>query len=185
MTDLLLIKEAVYEVGLLFNQSPDEAKINAYSRALQNYTPKQITFAFNQVILSGTAFFPSLAEVLKHLKPEEPSINDRANLLVGEAIEAATKYSIYDHGKNVLNEVSDEVRLIILSFGGVRAIGDFPADQNGTLRAQLRDIAKGVLSQQSANKKSDQLQRIGLGNVLQMPEMRTMDYSGFLPKSEA
>jgi hypothetical protein len=184
MTDLLAIKEAVYEVGLLFNQSPDDAKITAYAKALQNYSPKQIVFAFNQVILSGTAFFPSLAEVLDHLRPKETPVNDRANLIMEEVIKKIQEFSEWQEDR-MREAMSPEALEVIKLMGGTYYIRN--AELNGTLKAQIRDTAKGVLSFKESTKKMEQLQKIGLGNVLQMPspEMRTMDYSGFLPKSEA
>jgi hypothetical protein len=179
---LVLTRAAIYEVGLLFNQSPSEDKIKAYSKALANYTPKQITFAFNQVILSGSAFFPSLAEILKHLKPTEETKEDRAPIIVKEILGLIRDFHPFNE-LAMIEAASEDARLTILAMGGTSDIRNAPSENIGTTQAQLERLVKGVLAAKTNNIKNERLEKLGIstGKVL---EFRTMDYSGFLPSNE-
>lgn len=180
----LEIKAAIYEVGLLFNQQPNDDKINAYAKALKNYSPKQITHAFNQVILSGSAFFPSLAEILTHLRPPNEKKEDIAPLICAEILEAIKLFSSYDEVR--MNEhLSESARLVLKMLGGTSEIRNAPAENIGTTKAQLTKLASSVLAKKDADAKNAKLESIGIntGRVLDFPkqEMKTMDYSNFLP----
>lgn len=178
----LEIQAAIFEVGLLFNQQPNEARINAYAKALMNYSPKQIVFAFNQVILSGSAFFPSLAEVLKHLRPATESYQDKAPQVAIEILNAIRTYGPHAEDE-MLRNVSEEARLTLLAIGYT---GDIRNSENyETTKAQIERLARGVLASKDAVVKNSKLESIGIdtGKVLSMrkPEFRTMDFSGYLP----
>ena len=184
----LEIKAAIYEVGLLFNQQPSDDKINAYAKALQNYSPKQITFAFNQVILSGSAFFPSLAEILTHLRPPVEKKEDQAPLIAAEILNAIHSFSSYDEVRMDQHH-SENARLVLKMLGGTSEIRNAPADNLGTTKAQLVKLAVSVLSSRDANAKTKKLETIGIndGRVLDFPkqELRTVDFSGYLPTEGA
>jgi len=173
------IKAAVYEVGLLFNQQPSDDKINAYAKALSNYTPKQITFAFNQVILSGTAFFPSLAEILKHLRPNTEAKEDRAPIIVKEIIQAIRSWN-KDLEAQMLESVSEDARLCFLAIGNTSDLRN--SENFETMSAQIERLVKGVLAAKTNSIKNEKLERIGIKQEGKLLQLRTMDYSNFLPE---
>lgn len=186
MIDLLKVKEAIYEVGLLFNQQPSDEKITAYARALQNYEPKQIVFAFNQVILSGSAFFPSLAEVLKHLRPSVESVADRAPQVAVEILNAIRTFGPHAESE-MIEKVSEDARLTLLAIGYT---GDIRNSENyETTKAQIERLARGVIASKEASIKNEKLSKIGIDtkNVLNLkrPGMKSVDLSGFLPGDPA
>lgn len=177
--EIELLKAAIYEVGLLFNQQPNEARINAYARALQNYSPKQVTYAFNQVVLSGSAFFPSLAEVLTHLRPTQEKTEDKAPLIATEIINFIRLHHV-DLEKEYSSGLTPEAIMVIAQMGGTRDIRN--SENFETMRAQLERVAKGVINRIGAVKKTEALQRITSGgNIL---SLQTLDYSNFLPSNE-
>lgn len=182
---LLERKSAVFQMGLLFNQQPSEEKITAYARALMNYTPKQITYAFNQVILNGSAFFPSLAEILGHLKPKQDTSEEIGNFVANEVIQ-----KVIDLGYYRLNEVYEKLSDISkIAIGENRyiltEIANSDMDQLPTIRAQLRNMAKSAAEMAKAEKKNTQLEKIGIVLEMKRPELKKMDYSQFLPKDLA
>lgn len=184
---LLERKSAVYQMGLLFNQQPNDDKITAYANALMNYEPKQIIFAFKKVIDSGSAFFPSLAEILKHLRPAENTKEDKAPIIVNEIIQFIRLHP-FDLEKNHTHTLSTEALEVIIANGGTRAIRD--SENFETMKAQLERLAKGVIANRDAGIKNEALQKIGIdtmGKILPMnkPEFRTIDYSGYLPTEGA
>jgi hypothetical protein len=192
MKDLLPYKEAIFEVGLLFSKStqPSEAQVNAYAKALQNYTPKQIVFAFNQVILTGSAFFPSLAEILAHLKVKEVSKDEKANAVVAELFQAIKDFSQYSE-LEMVEALSEDARLTLLAMGGTSELRNTPIDNIGTTRAQLRDLAKSVIASKDNATKAAKLERIGIktGIVLDFKKSNHQpmmaDFSGYLPENPA
>jgi hypothetical protein len=186
---LLERQSAVFQMGLLFNQQPTDERILAYARALMNYTPKQIVFAFNQVILSGSAFFPSLAEVLKHLRPPGETSKDVGNMVANEIIQACIDHGRYQTNKileslsPLASSVVDRNRYLILE------ILDSEKDQLTSIRAQIRDLVSASNESIKNNEKTEKLAQIGISkeNVLPMKKIdfNTQDLSGFLPSEGA
>lgn len=186
---LLERKSAVYQMGLLFNQQPNDEKITAYANALMNYEPKQIIFAFNKVIASGSAFFPSMAEILVHLKPKSISSVNTGNEVANELFDKILEYGRYKSGlfealSPVAKEILENNRYLFLE------ILDSEKHQVPTIRAQIRDLVTASQEGAKAQTHNESLQRIGIdvsGKVLTMkrPELKTMDFSGYLPTEGA
>lgn len=172
----LAIKEAIYEMGLLFNQMPNEERITAYAKALMNYEPNQIIFAFKKVINSGSAFFPSLAEILKHLRPAQEVATDKAPQIANEMLSALKTYGPHDEA-NMLKNVSEEARLTFTRLGFT---GDIRNSENiDTVRAQLERLARSVISSREADNKNKQLESIGIVIPFNKPDMKKLDFSEF------
>lgn len=176
----LEIKATVYEMGLFFNQQPSEDRITAYSNALMNYEPHQIIFAFRQVINSGSAFFPSLAEVLRHLRPQEET-HDRAPQVAAEMLKLIRWYGKHDEAA-MLQNASPEARETFLRLGDTQDIRN--SENTDTVRAQLERLARSVVASKSVEAKNAQLEKIGI--VIPFKQnAKTLDYSGFLPTEGA
>lgn len=175
----LLLKAAIYEVGLLFNQQPSDERITAYARALQNYTPGQVTFAFNQIILSGSAFFPSLAEILKFLRPQTEKKEDLAPVIVAEMIRAIRAYGKWDEAR-MLTTVSEDARQVFQALGNTTDIRN--SDNIEITKAQLERLAKGVFAARENAKINTGLEKVGInGNVLHLKTsgMRGLSFNEF------
>lgn len=177
------IQAAIFEVGLLFGkqQQPTEQMVNAYAKALLNYTPQQITYAFNQVILSGSAFFPSLAEVLKHLRPQEEKKEDLAPIIANEII-SFVRLHHFDLEKNYFHTLSETAQAVIEANGGTKSIRD--SDNPETMKAQLERLVKGVLASKTTEVKNKQLEKIGIVIPINRPGVKALDYSAFLTMEE-
>lgn len=172
---LLERKSAVYQMGLLFNQAPADDKITAYARALQRYTPAQITHAFNQVILSGSAFFPSLAEILKHLRPPEERKEDQAPVIVAEMIQLIRAYGKYAEAEMMM-KASPIAKLAFKALGDTSDIRN--SENFETTKAQLERLVKGVIAAKDNKTVMDRLERVGI----QTPaNLQKLDFSGYLP----
>jgi hypothetical protein len=160
--NLNAIKAAIYEMALLFNQQPNDERITAYAKALQNYRPDQIKHAFNQVILSGSAFFPSLAEILVHLRPKEVTSDDIGNFVANEVIQKVIDFGVYRlrEAMDALSDVSKQV--VAQNTYVLQEIANSTTDQLPTIRAQIRGMAKAAAEAHRANKVNDRLQKIGI-----------------------
>lgn len=177
---LLAIKSAIYQMGLRFNQEPSKEKIEAYAKDLMAYPPEQIIFAFRQVINSGSAFFPSLAEVLKHLRPASEAHVDKAPQIAAEMLRAIRTYGPHEEDK-MIDSVSEDARLTFLRLGYT---GDIRNSENtDTVRAQLERLARSVIATKEVQNKNKQLEALGI-NVLPMkkPEMQSISFSDFNPE---
>lgn len=183
MNDLLPIKEAVFEMSLYFNQQPNDERITAYAKALSNYTPKQIIFAFKEVINSGTPFFPSLAEILKHLKVESAKSEDIGNFVANEIIQKVIEFGshrlveAYEALSPVSKKALGDNRYLLVE------IANSDQDSLPTIRAQIRGMAKSDFEFQKTSDKASKLKLVGIDSKL--PELRTMDYSSYLPEAKS
>ena len=178
--EFLLRKSAVYQMGLLFNQQPTDERITAYANAWMNYEPNQIIFAFRQVIKSETAFFPSLAEVLKHLRQASEAHIDRAPQIAAEMLRAIRTYGPHEEDK-MIDSVSEDARLTFLRLGYT---GDIRNSENtDTVRAQLERLARSVIATKEVQNKNKQLEALGI-SVLPMkkPDMQSISFSDFNPE---
>jgi hypothetical protein len=173
---LLAIKANIYEMGLRFNQQPTPERINAYAQDLLDYTPEQVTYAFRQVINSGSAFFPSLAEILKHLRPPEERKEDIAPVVVAEMIQLIRAYGKYDESRMMM-AASHHAKLAFKALGDTSDIRN--SENFETTKAQLERLVKGVLAAKDNKSTMDRLERIGISGP--KPDMQKLDFSGFLP----
>lgn len=175
--EFLVIKAAIYEMGLLFNQQPNDEKITAYAKALSNYSPNQIKFAFNSVILSGSAFFPSLAEILNHLKPMQPKSEDRAAELMEEVVRVALANG-YNRIDRAYNELSVNAKAVL---GEDKAtllrICRSMEDELPTIKAQLRNLFRARIDSQKAEIHNGKLLQLGVIKPEQIEEMKKLDLS--------
>jgi hypothetical protein len=156
---LLAIKSAIYQMGLKFNQEPSKEKIEAYAKELMDYTPEQISFAFRKVIDSGSDFFPSLAAILKHLRPQQEVAQDKAPQVAAEMIQALRWYGPHDE-VNMLENVSKEARLTFQRLGNTADVRN--SENTETIRAQLERLARSVIGSSVAQEKNEQLQKLGI-----------------------
>jgi hypothetical protein len=170
----LQVKAAIYEMGLLFNQPPNDERITAYAKALKDFTPTQICFAFNQVIKSGSAFFPSLAEILKHLQPAKESSEDLAVKAMEEVVRAVIYHGHYQT-QRALDSLSESTRKIVGDDHQLLvSIGKSEASELPTLKAQLRNLFRARIESEKAGEQLIQLNRIGI--KLGGGEMRQVSY---------
>lgn len=173
---LLAIKHAIFEMGLKFNQEPSDAKITAYAKDLMDYTPEQITFAFRQVIKSGSDFFPSLARIISHLTPDAEKKEDRAPIIAREVVTLIRSW--HPDLEDKMRELASPDALLVF-----QAIGNTMDLRNSEtyeiMNAQVERFVKGVLAAKTNNIKNERLERLGI-NTGKVLEFRTMDYSNFL-----
>ena len=164
MSDILALKEAIYEVGLLFSKAtqPDEAQTNAYARALQRYTPQQVTYAFNQIILKGGAHFPSLADVLIHLRPKETSGDDFGNIVANEVIQKVIDFGVY-RLQEAFDALSENSKAALSDNRYILAeIANSERDQLPTIRAQIRGMAKANYEAKKSHVTNKNLEKLGI-----------------------
>jgi hypothetical protein len=153
------IKSAIYQMGLRFNQEPSKEKIEAYANDLMDYTPEQVTYAFRQVINSGSAFFPSISEILKHLRPAEQKKEDQAPMIANEII-SFVKMHHFDLEHRYLDTLSPLAREVIQSLGSTQDIRD--SENFEIMKAQLERSVKSVIAAKEYSSKVLQLNKIGI-----------------------
>ena len=171
------VKAAIYEMGLLFNQQPTDERITAYSKALQNYSPNQIKFAFNSVILSGSAFFPSLAEILVHLKPMKPKSEDVAAEMMEEIVRVAIEHGQYRTDR-AYESLSEKTRAMIVDDRHIfMRICKSLESELPTIKAQLRNLLRARLESGTAEVHNGRLLKLGIIKQDQIEGMNKLEFS--------
>lgn len=175
--DFLLIKAAIYEMGLLFNQQPNDERITAYAKALSNYSPSQIKFAFNSVIASGSAFFPSLAEILNNLKPMVPRSEDLAAQMTEEIVRLAIEHGQYrtDRAHDALAPETREA--LGADWSVILRICKSMEDELPTIKAQLRNLLRARIESKKADRHNGKLVHLGIVKQEQIDGMRTLSFN--------
>ena len=171
------VKAAIYEMGLLFNQQPTDERITAYAKALQNYSPNQIKFAFNSVILSGSAFFPSLAEILTHLKPMKPKSEDVAADMMEEIVRVAIEHGQYRTDRAYL-ALSDKTKEMLGDDRQIfmRICKSYESELP-TIKAQLRNLLRARLELGESQQHNGKLLKLGLLKPAENAGMNKVEYS--------
>lgn len=169
---LTAIKAAIYEMGLRFNQQPSNEKIHAYAYDLLAYTPQQITYAFRQVIGSGSAFFPSLAEILAHLRPKEISSEDRANIIAKEIISKTLLAGSYNL-KKAMDDLSTEAKDIVgSSTYMLREIVESDRKELPIIESQIRRLAIAKINQEKNKSHNETLLLLSGNKSLEIENMK-------------
>jgi hypothetical protein len=185
----LQIKAAIYEMGLLFNQQPSDERINAYANALRNYQANQIIYAFKKVISSGSAFFPSLAEILIHLRPQEAKSIDLGNEVANEIIQKCIEKGRY-RTNEIIPALGEDAAAVVTKYRYlITQILDSEQDQLSSIRAQIRDLVKGASEIEKIKKHSEELKAVGINNPNVIPinkqSMKKVSFDEILPESPA
>ena len=159
--ELLERKSAVYQMGLLFNQPPGDERITAYAKALEAFSKAQIVYAFNKVIKSGTPFFPSLAEILKHLSPVEQNVENRAIEIANEIVSMAQAYG-YMQTDKAFERLSEDAKDTIKSPSMILEICNTQLEQLSTIKAQLRRLAIASLQKEKNDGHNQIIESLGI-----------------------
>jgi hypothetical protein len=190
MSKLNALKSAIYQMGLRFNQQPTPERIEAYAKDLAQFTPDQVTYAFREVIRSGSAYFPSLAEILKHLQPQEVSSDDIANMVVNEIVGKCIDHGQYRIAK-IQAELSEIARAVVqLSPSILMNICTSMEDQLPTIKAQLRGFVRAVVENKRAAIKNEKLTELGIdtSKAISIEDrrgtLRAIDFSGFTAEAK-
>jgi hypothetical protein len=154
-------KEAICNLlisySVFYNPMPNEITIEAYVNKLHfdGFKPEEVKYVLDRC-LSISPFFPAICEFYKIIKPIKENHDDQANLLVGKIIKAISDYGPYQTSnvKDFVGEVSWDV---IENFGGWHMLCEITNDQLPATRAQLRDLAKGIVKKSSVQKNLTQL----------------------------
>ena len=163
------LKAVVYEMSLLFNQQPSEERINAYANHLSRFTAEQVIFAFKKEVERGSAFFPSLAELLSHLRPVEISSDDQAAAIADEIMQAII------HGKS-FESLTVLAQKTIGSSSTMRILGNADQSQIPTNKAQLRMKARSIIERQRMEKREDELAALGVIKTANLSEPKQGRY---------
>jgi len=94
-------------------------------------------------------FFPTIAELNEMFHPKEDE-KDLANEMAGTIFECAPKFGMYN-AYEAAQFLGPEAWRAVELFGGWQELCMSDSDQRATLRAQLRDICKSVLSIKKRN----------------------------------
>lgn len=191
------VKDAITAMLIKFNnrlsksQMEPESKLADWAEFLafeRGYTVNQVKFALTELTKGNRPFMPSAYEIADALTAKEDKKEDLAPLIVNEIIQAIQCYGQYDE-ERMIQSVSEDARLVLRKLGNTTDIRNADIDNLGTTKAQLRDFVKGVLAAKANDAKATKLESIGIdsGRVLDFKkvEMRTMDYSNFLPGDPA
>lgn len=192
------IKDAMTAMLVKFNnrlgksQMESESKLADWAEYLafeRKFKVSQVAVALESLMSANTKFMPSAYEISDALKPKQPSSEDLGNFVANELIQSVIRFGGYRLGEayDSLSDVSKK------TLGGntylLREIANSEEDQLPSIRAQIRGMVKGAAESIKAEVHNDKLKKIGIetDNVLSLkrPELKTMDYSGFLPSEPA
>lgn len=178
------IRAAIEEMGHCFLKKPDDTQVEVYARGLERFSTEQVIFAFNQVIESGSDFFPSLGRILSYLRPKDQDPEGMAAVIADEIVNTAANFGYMQTGAAFLT-LSPTAKLVCGSSSRLLDICNTERDNLTTVKAQLRKQAIGVLSQQKTNIHNEKLVEIGLATAevldFQKPALRSLAYGDFQP----
>jgi hypothetical protein len=122
---------------------------------------------------------PSAYEIEAELTPLESKKEDRAPIIVKEIIQAIRSWN-KDLEAQMLESVSEDARLCFLAIGNTSDLRN--SENFETMSAQVERLVKGVLAAKVNNIKNEKLERIGIKQEGKLLQLRTTDFSNFLPE---
>ena len=189
------IKNAMTAMLTKFNnrlgksQMESESKLADWAEYLafeRKFTVSQVAVALESLMSANTKFMPSAYEIADALKPKGVSTEDIGNFVANEVIQKVIDFGIYRLNE-AFAELSDvSKRTIENNRYLLNEIANSDQDSLPTIRAQIRGLAKAATESHKSEKHNEKLNKIGINtdNVLTLKkvEMKTMDFSGYLPE---
>ncbi len=179
-----LILEALKKYRGLFNKAPNDQALELYAEMLAGrFEFKQVTWALSEFIKKGSPFFPSCGELFGVLTPKEINPEDRAAEIASEIISKAQLHG-YMQVQRAFNELSNEAQQAIGTPSALLDVCNTPYDQMGTLKAQLRRLAKAAMERKAHDQHNQAIAALGVpGKILSISEkqasMKKLDFSDF------
>jgi hypothetical protein len=110
------------------------------AQALDNFEPSRVEAVCRKFMITKK-FFPDISEFFEELSPQETT-EDKAQLTVGKILEAVNLFG-YMGAEKAASYLGEDWNIVI-SFGGWNVICETPFESMGTMRAQLRELAKSI-----------------------------------------
>lgn len=134
------IYDALAKLAVLFDEPPSEERLFAMCEVLSTYPMSDITLAIKRATIESERF-PTIARLVKYMKPDAILIEDVSNQVASEIIASISRYGRYNYTE-AKKSMSDIAVQVVECFGGWSLICETTQSNLGILRAQLRDIAK-------------------------------------------
>ena len=148
--DKINMQQMIYNFGLMFNQQPTPERIEVYADALLPLGEKTVKLAFERIIKSGTAFFPSIAEIYESLNPKKP---DESAMVANEIIKLVRIYG--PHAENeLMNNASPLAKSVLSHLGSTDSVRS--SENTDMIRAQLERLAKSISNKEFYDKKTSE-----------------------------
>lgn len=128
----------IYNFGLTFNQQPTQERIEVYADALLPLGVEKVRFAFEKIIKSGSAFFPSLAEIYQALFPKKP---DESPVVANEIINLVRIYGPHSEHE-MYKAASPLAKMVLAKLGSTDSIRN--SENTEVIRAQIERLAKAL-----------------------------------------
>lgn len=144
-------KERIYDLlaqlSVLFDDRPSEERLIAFCEVLHEYPMSDIEKSIKRAITESERF-PTVARLVKNMLPDVTQVDDAANRIAGEIISGISRFGRYNYNE-AKKSMSNSAIQVVESFGGWALICETTTAQLNTVRAQLRDIARGISRQKS------------------------------------
>jgi hypothetical protein len=145
----LSMQQIIYNFGLTFNQQPTSERIEIYADALLPLGEDIVKLAFERIIRSGSAFFPSLAEIYQTINPKKP---DDSAIVANEIINLIRTYGKHDES-TMLARASGLARSVILQMGSTDYVRN--SENQEVIRAQLERLARAISQKENYESESN------------------------------
>lgn len=137
----------VYLANFYGNEKITPERIKAYSEMLSDeLTPDELKKAL-RAIVKTSKFFPTVAEIIETARPKI-NIGDEANIIANEIVECISRFGPYQ-AKEARDYMGDN--FFIAERYGWSNLCNVTYDELGTVRAQLRELAKAYLAMKERN----------------------------------
>lgn len=143
------MQRIIYNFGLMFNQQPSAERIEIYADVLLPLGEDVVKLAFERIIRSGSAFFPSVAEIYQALNPKMP---DSSAIVANEIIKLIRIYGPHCEDELIKN-ASPLAREVIAHLGSTESIRS--SENTDMIRAQLERLAKSISQKADYENKSN------------------------------
>lgn len=152
-------KRKIYEellfLALATGQAQDENRIKIYVEDLSEFKIESVILAI-RAIRKTTKFFPSLGEIIEKIQSPDGPTDEMAVMISNQIIEAFSMFGQQNSGEARAFLGPDKWGIVERS-GGWNNICLTPYSELGTLRAQIREVAKAYLNRSKRESKGGEL----------------------------
>jgi hypothetical protein len=134
----LSMQQIIYNFGLMFNQQPTSERIEIYADVLLPLGEDVVKLAFERIIRSGSAFFPSVAEIYEAINPKKPDVSA---IVANEIIKLLRIYGPHAE-QDLIKNASPLAKSVLVHIGSTESLR--ASENTDMIRAQLERLAKSI-----------------------------------------
>ena len=153
------VKQAIFRelvvLAAYYGKTESTERLQLYTEDLMEYNPSDVLKAI-KAVRKKSEFFPSMAKIIEEIQSPNGPTEEMAVMIANEIVECFSMFGQQNSGE-ARSFLGPDKWGIVERAGGWTNICMTPYSELGTLRAQIREVAKAYLNRSKRESKGGEL----------------------------